>query len=373
MTEFTNNSDFFIENISKQRHIISLTKRSKMFKFEALKSVNNPKSVHGMYPYRGKISSLDAQKIVTQFNNNSTLLDPFCGSGTILYEGAKHGLNVIGFDMNPIAVTIAEGKLDIPQDKNEMLAAANFFIDKAKKIEAEKKLCTKAQYYFHEQTGKQIACLANLYGDFPPYLKSCFMGAVCLAARGCNHYMWTSSSVGKNIEPKMYIDFYQCFIRKLEKHFYPLVNNISKVYYSDARKISEVLPKNSIDYIFTSPPYFDCLDYTAYYAKIIYEIFEIERDVIRNSLIQKYSTYEDNIKQVLDQLYMVCKPGAKVIFVVGDKKIHGKVINGADFFNKLTPFKLLEVVERNYTNSTSKIFDEINKTDRREQIIVWEK
>ena len=131
--------------------------------------------------------------------------------------------------------------------------------------------------------------------------------------------------------------------------------------------------KGSVDLVFTSPPYFDCLDYTAYYAKIIYDIFDVKRDSIRDSLIQKFSTYEKSMKEVLDDLYLVCKPGAKIIFVVGDKKIHGKVINGAEFFNKLTPFKLLEVVERTYTNSTSQVFDEINKTARKEQIIVWQK
>jgi DNA modification methylase len=147
----------------------------------------------------------------------------------------------------------------------------------------------------------------------------------------------------------------------------------AKIYYSDARNLSKVLPSNSVDYVFTSPPYFDCLDYTAYYAKIIYEIFQADRELIRDSLIQKFNTYEHAMREVLNDLYIVCKPGSKIIFVVGDKKIHGEVINGAEFFNKITPFKLVEVVERSYTNSTSQVFDEINKTARKEQIVVWQK
>jgi 16S rRNA G966 N2-methylase RsmD len=344
-----------------------------MFVFEALTTVSNPKSVHGMYPYRGKISAIDAQKIVSQFNVGSTLLDPFCGSGTILYEGAKAGLQVIGFDMNPVAVTIAEGKLNIPQGIEQILEMANTVIEKAKKIQGKKKLLDAAQFYFHEISGSEIAAMASLFDEMHPYLKSCFMGAICLTARGCNQYMWTSSSVGKNIEPKIYIDFYGCFIKKLKKHFYPLENSTANIYFSDARQVSKIVPKNSIDYVFTSPPYFDCLDYTAYYAKIIYAIFEIKRDLIRDSLIQKISTYEESMKLVLDDLYTVCKPGAKIIFVVGDKKIKGQILNGAEFFNRFTPFKLLEVIDRSYTKSTSQVFDEINKTARREQIIVWEK
>lgn len=344
-----------------------------MFKFETLATVNNPKSVHGIYPYRGKISSIDAERIVKQFDIGSTLLDPFCGSGTILYEGAKAGLDVIGFDMNPVAVAIAEGKLNIPDDFDDLISVADNFVSKAKGVEGSISLSGAAQYYFHEISGNQIAALASVYGDMPAYLKAAFMGAVCLTARGCNHYMWTSSSVGKNIEPKKYIDFYQCFKKKLKKHYFPLGKNNSKVYYSDARNLSKVLKPNSVDYVFTSPPYFDCLDYTAYYAKIIYEIFQSDRELIKNSLIQKFNSYEDAIRLVLEDLYVVCKPGSKIIFVVGDKKIHGQVINGAEYFNKLTPFNLIEVVERSYTNSTSKVFDEINKTERKEQIVVWRK
>ena len=33
---------------------------------KALKSVNNPKSGHGIYPYRGKIAALDAEQILSQ-------------------------------------------------------------------------------------------------------------------------------------------------------------------------------------------------------------------------------------------------------------------------------------------------------------------
>ena len=64
---------------------------------------------------------------------------------------------------------------------------------------------------------------------------------------------------------------------------------------------------------------------------------------------------------------------AKIIFVVGDKKIHNKLINGAEFFNKISPFKTVDIVERTYANTSSKVFDDINKTERKEQIIVWEK
>jgi 16S rRNA G966 N2-methylase RsmD len=344
-----------------------------MFKFEVLKNVNNPKSVHGMYPYRGKISSLDAKKIINQFNPQHNLLDPFCGSGTILYEGMSAGMDVFGFDMNPLAVTIAKAKLDISIEVSDELSSMNELIEISSENLNSGEFFINAEKYFHAKTAAQINSLSKLFERMTPYGKGCFYGSICLAARGCNHYKWTSSSVGKSIEPKLFIDFYETLRNKIKKHHYPLSAGKGIVYFEDAREIANTLPKESIDTIFTSPPYFDCLDYTSYYAKIIYDIFEQDRGVIRDGLIQKYSTYEDGMKEVMKNLYSVAKKGAKIIFVVGDKKVHGEIINGAEFFNKISPFKLIEVVERVYTNTTSQVFDEINKTTRKEQIVVWEK
>ena len=79
------------------------------------------------------------------------------------------------------------------------------------------------------------------------------------------------------------------------------------------------------------------------------------------------------MKTVLSELYKVCKKGAKIIFVVGDKKIHGKLINGGEYFNSLSPFKNVKFLERTYSGTSSQVFDKLNNTKRKEQIIIWEK
>lgn len=57
------------------------------------------------------------KEIIASDASISTVLDPFCGSGTVLCEGQKLGLNVIGFDINPLAVLIATVQLEgIPAD-----------------------------------------------------------------------------------------------------------------------------------------------------------------------------------------------------------------------------------------------------------------
>ena len=61
-------------------------------------------------------------------------------------------------------------------------------------------------------------CIKNYYNEMDDYLIGIFFGSIALAARGCNNYMWTSTTVGKNIEPKRYINFFEKFENKANKH-----------------------------------------------------------------------------------------------------------------------------------------------------------
>ncbi|MGO9358171.1 MAG: TRM11 family SAM-dependent methyltransferase [Xanthobacteraceae bacterium] len=71
-------------------------------------------SVHGLHEYKGKFNPQVAKAILNIFNvgHNSRVLDPFCGSGTTLVECAHSGATGVGTDLNPLAVFLANAKLD---------------------------------------------------------------------------------------------------------------------------------------------------------------------------------------------------------------------------------------------------------------------
>ena len=338
-----------------------------------LKSVTNPKSIHGMYPYRGKISAIEAESVVGSFSHETKLLDPFCGSGTIVYEAKKRGLaEAWGLDLNPLAQWLTEAKLQCPVDLIDAESELEY-VQIQNPVSPHVK-DDRLLFYFHEQTLREIESVSQVFEQFSPYLKGCFAGALALAARGCNGYMWTSSTVGKNLEEKIYVPFFEKFAAKVKKHHYPVSNEgVYKFIQQDARSLSSIFSPAYFDIIFTSPPYFDALDYTAYYAKILYLLLGVDSREVKPALIQKTSTYEEDMRKVLDELVKVTSDTAKLIFVVGDKKTKSGVINGGEFFSELLHHKPDKVFERSYTGSSSKIFDDINKTSRREQIVVWDK
>lgn len=338
-------------------------------------SVSNPSSMHGLYPYRGKISALDAESIIAQLPTTGTLLDPFCGSGTIVYEAQKHGLKAFGVDNNPLAIQVAKAK--VYKGSADIITECENIINLSKIDLASENFVPMPEdplRSFHPDTANEIMTVKNHFAEMNDYLKGIFYGSIALAARGCNGYKWTSTAVGKNIEPKTYINFYEKFLSKAKKHAKYFVQSTAEdasIIYGDSRKLSEYLEPHSIDYVFTSPPYFDGLDYTAYYGKLIYEIFGTNRVEIKKKLIQYVDSYENDMRMVLEELDKVTTENSLIIFVVGDKKIKKQIINGGQFLTNIKEASY--IMERGYSGSSSQVFDVLNNTSRKEQIVVWDK
>lgn len=70
-------------------------------------------SVHGLHEYKGKFNPQVAKALINilGIRPGSTILDPFCGSGTTLVECVHAGIRAVGCDLNPLAVFVAKAKL----------------------------------------------------------------------------------------------------------------------------------------------------------------------------------------------------------------------------------------------------------------------
>ena len=67
--------------------------------------------VHGFHSYPARMHPVTAHRLARGFTPmGGRLLDPFCGSGTVLVESMLLGLKPTGFDLNPLAVRLARCK-----------------------------------------------------------------------------------------------------------------------------------------------------------------------------------------------------------------------------------------------------------------------
>jgi 16S rRNA G966 N2-methylase RsmD len=318
------------------------------------------------------MSSFDAADVISQLPKNVILLDPFCGTGTILYEAQIRGLNAIGVDNNPLACIIARGKTE-PLKPQETIAHIEKSIERAKSLTKPPRMSQNPSRYFHPKTQEQIMRLIALSDDFSSFELSALYGSICVAARACNGWIWTSTSIGRINSPLRSVDFYSTFLKKAKKHvIYVKGTPPVRIFNHDARRIHNILPENSIDIVYSSPPYFDSLDYTGYYSRLVLEILNEDRAKIRAGLIQRYSSYKEDMIAALRSIDKVLKDNALVILIVGDRMVHQELIKGFEFFTNIAPWKNPYVVERGYTNTPSGLWDKVNTTNRKEQVIVWD-
>ncbi|XXX75057.1 DNA methyltransferase [Sorangium sp. So ce134] len=83
--------------------------------------------VHGFHSYPARMHPDTARRLIEALSRpGERVLDPFCGSGTVLVEARLAGRAAIGVDANPLAVRLARLKVQgsAPGERERLVAAA---------------------------------------------------------------------------------------------------------------------------------------------------------------------------------------------------------------------------------------------------------
>ncbi|WP_437588114.1 DNA methyltransferase [Sorangium sp. So ce1000] len=83
--------------------------------------------VHGFHSYPARMHPDTARRLIEGLSRRGErVLDPFCGSGTVLVEARLAGRAAIGVDANPLAVRLARLKVQgsTPGERERLVAAA---------------------------------------------------------------------------------------------------------------------------------------------------------------------------------------------------------------------------------------------------------
>ncbi len=82
--------------------------------------------VHGFHSYPARLHPSTAARLLRELlPKQATLLDPFCGSGTVLVEGRLAGARAIGTDVNPLALRLARLKVrGVPERERRAIVEA---------------------------------------------------------------------------------------------------------------------------------------------------------------------------------------------------------------------------------------------------------
>ena len=345
---------------------------------------------HLIHPYPAKL----LLNIPFFFLNNKSIikekgvvLDPFCGSGTVLLESILAGHDTLGVDANPLARLISKVKCT-PLDIEQLSQKLEDILINASCVDMHYKpqKVVDWNYWYPQSIQKQ---LKNLIGSINTYTdneyKNFFQVCFSLVVRKLS-YADPNVSVPVKINPNRFDKLKkkkaEIFLEKLNErnvldYFSSLSRvNISKIdklkrggnlgnlidLYLDAKNYS-FLNKNSVDLIITSPPYAGAQKYIRssslslgwlklcpneklrnlerenigreHYPKSEYKTL-IEVPVKKAQLVLKKvhsinplrahiaGNYLVEMYEALQECYRVLKPGKKMILIVGNNVVCGQ-------------------------------------------------
>lgn len=289
------------------------------------------------------------------------VLDPFCGTGTVLLEAAISGRQAWGADANPLAVLISKVKTTYIS-KEILLRSLSTILNRAERSREMPRMSSMIEGWFSDSTVTQLfrlqqsiekiknikqknfflLCLSNLIRKVS-YADPTIAVPVHLNPNRFAEGSERRETATFRLETLKAVDVYDKFegicrlnIERINSLKGVKKINMAEVVSNDARHLTkhltdeEVIPDNTVDLILTSPPYAGAQKYIRASRLNLFwmgmtdaaEIRNIDgknigrEDYHKKEYDKKYTTSIDAADRVLEELY--CKGKKERACIVGN-------------------------------------------------------
>ena len=237
--------------------------------------------VHGFHAYPARMHPETAARLIEAFSSpDATILDPFCGSGTVLVEAVRLGRCALGTDLNPLAVLLAARKI-APRTEHDLLrlvtaaAEARAFADerRARRAGASRRyppidVRSFAPHVLLELDSLRSHIEAIAQGPLRDDL-SLVLSAILVKVsnqRADTAEVGPPRRLAAGYTAKLFFRKAEELARRLRElqELASAKRPLAKVDLADARTLAPIASK-SVDAIVTSPPYAATYDYLAHH------------------------------------------------------------------------------------------------------------
>jgi len=286
-----------------------------------------------LFAWRGQFTPQLVESLLSTYTTpNSTILDPFAGSGTVLLEAGRLGFSALGAEINPAAVLLAKTYelINLKQNvRRSIIESAEATLSKYVPDPLplfngnQNTILTKERYteIVNVVAIPEVKLLLETFGIIIDFARE----------KADTSSLWTIWERFKSL------------IKNLPESDKPIQVNLG-----DARALS--CTDNSIDFVLTSPPYINVFNYHQYYrasAEILgWQPLNAARSEIGSNRKFRQNRFLTVIQYCLDmsatlyELQRVCHAQARIIFVVGRESNVRK-----------TPFFNSEIISRLATDA----------------------
>ena len=325
-----------------------------------------PRKIH---PFPARMAPEIALLALNKLPAFSTVLDPMCGSGTVLQQAQMLGHQVVGFDLDPLAVLMSRITTTYVNG-SQLIETGEKIASKAAKLKTsnivvpwiDSSLETKefTEFWFAEEQRCTLRALALLVSKQRGLMKDALglaMSKLIITKGPCASLARdTSHSRPHRVTLSNTYNVNDGFLKAVAQLAHIVEYNpkqtLATVKSGDARKLPTGV-YNKVDMVITSPPYGNAIDYLrghrlslVWLGYNISELRIIRRRIIGgsslvcdprrirqiDSLMSEYGElsgvdkttkkrlkgYTNDIFTVLAQIYKALKVGGRAVLVIGN-------------------------------------------------------
>jgi SAM-dependent methyltransferase len=297
---------------------------------------------HGFHSYAGRLHPSIARGAIGRFTPpGSTVLDPFCGSGTVLVEALVAGRRGIGIDASPLAAMLARVRTRrMPEGWRRDL------VRRAKDVASEVGAAARGRQRpslprwageelqrFHPHVAMELFGLRARVMDTPdnePHgeaLRLCLSSLLVKLMRSGPQAPrdGLEKRIARGMPSRMFAEKAEELTAGLAELglVTPEGTPGAEVILGDAREYPD-LPSRSVDLVLTSPPYAGVYDYADQHA-VRFRWLGLAIDELRGRQLgerraggAQRAAWQEGRRRWLVEMGRVLRPGGSAVLVVGD-------------------------------------------------------
>ncbi len=319
--------------------------------------------VHGFHSYPARMHPMSARRLVEELSQRGErVLDPFCGSGTVLVEARRLGREAVGVDANPLAVRLAHLKArgSTAEERERLITFAKEAAALADERRAAKSgpsrryappdLALFATHVLLELDGLRLGIDRVADGRARADLELVLSSILIKVSRRA------SDTAGREEARRIAAGYpARLFVRKTEE----LTRRLAEieaplgaappplVIEGDARRL-EGVTDGSVALVVTSPPYPGVYDYLEHHEarlrwlRLRADRFSEAEIGARRSLDplgpdEGLARWKRELGDVLRALYRVMRPAARAVLLLADSVVAGEPVFAADLLKSGAP------------------------------------
>jgi DNA modification methylase len=300
--------------------------------------------VHGFHTYPARMHPTTARRLIEALSPSAgVVLDPFCGSGTVLVEARAAGRRAAGVDLNPLAVRLARRKVTPsgPEERAAISAAAAEVVDVAEtrrhaKAGASRRYGQEDVALFDPHVllaldGLRVGIEALPVGaprDALALVLSSILVKLSKKA-GDTSEGARPARIAAGFPARLFADKTRDLVERLAEIEPELRRGPeARVDEGDARSLRHLSAAN-VDLVVTSPPYAGVYDYLEHHRmrlrwlglhdrKLEQAEIGARRHLSRLPTAEAWETFFEQLCGVLGAVRRVLVPGGRAVLIIGD-------------------------------------------------------